>query len=49
MNEKLPEMKNTALSDKEFTAQWDTIGWPRVENNVSNLQTRIARAAMEKN
>jgi hypothetical protein len=26
MNERLPEIKNTALSDKELTAQWDAIG-----------------------
>ena len=38
MNERLPEMNNTALSDKELTAQWNAIDWPRVENSVSNLQ-----------
>lgn len=42
-------MQNTALSDKELTAQWEAIDWPRVENSVSNLQTRIARAAKEEN
>ena len=49
MNERLPEMNNTALSDKELTAQWNAIDWPRVENSVSNLQGRIARAAKEEN
>jgi len=48
MNGRFPEMKNTVLSDKDLTAQWDAIDWPRVENSVSNLQTRIARAAKEK-
>jgi len=42
-------MNNTALSDKELTAQWNAIDWPRVENSVSNLQERIARAAKEEN
>jgi|GEM_PF-4111527 len=42
-------MKNTVLPDNELTAQWDAIDWPRVENSVNNLQTRIARTAKEKN
>ena len=49
MNERHPEMNNTALSYKELTAQWNAIDWPRVENSVNNLQGRIARAAKEEN
>jgi len=39
---------STDLTDKKLAAMWKTIDWKHAERTVSNLQTRIARAALEK-
>jgi len=48
-NVREPEMHtSTDLTDKELSAMWKTIDWKQAEKVVSNLQTRIARAALDK-
>ena len=39
---------STDLTDKELAAMWKAIDWKQAERTVSNLQARIARAALEK-
>lgn len=38
--------KNTELTDSELDEMWQSIDWAQAEKTVSNLQTRIARAAL---
>ena len=39
---------STELTDTDLKALWQSIDWKQVESSVSNLQARIARAALEK-
>ncbi len=39
---------NTELTNSELKEMWQSIDWKQVEISVSNLQARIARAALEK-
>ena len=39
---------STDLTDKELAAMWKAIDWKQAERTVSNLQARIARAALGK-
>ena len=50
MNVSLPEMTPvTELTDKEIAHQWETIDWNKAKEIVNNLQSRIARAAKDRN
>lgn len=39
----------TELTDKEIAHQWETIDWNKAKEIVNNLQSRIARAAKDRN
>jgi RNA-directed DNA polymerase len=39
---------STDLTDTELKTLWQSLDWNQIENSVSNLQARIARAALEK-
>jgi len=47
-NVRNPEMINTDLTKEELNNRWISIDWKQIETTVSNLQARIARAALEK-
>ena len=47
-NGRIPEKpKGSDLSNSELTVQWNSIDWTTVKESVSNLQTRITRAALD--
>lgn len=50
LNVGFPEIPHgTGLTDRQLTNQWNSIDWASVKKTVRNLQSRIARAAIERN